>query len=353
MPLQAHKGGEIGSSSASLSSSLSFKAPLPSCCNSTTVITCGHEQYGKRRNHHPPVSRGARWHHRHCPLSLCLSLHSSCCSSLRSTHPATPSPNHLTLSSEPKDSSASPFAAAGSAASNVKPHAPDEVLRYWLFLLLEFSSGVVEAFAYSSLGHIFCAYITGSMVILGVNLADPSDPGAFIAPALIAVCGFCCGSWTAGRIRAFFPKADTLRPAQALLLAELLLLLPSTAVAATVDLSEQRGQYVTIILTALAMSHQMAAQVTLAVNDLPSPLATTVVHKMMVDNPFRRGNRRRSVRPVSQVLALIAGGVVGSELGIRWEPWAAEMLGCILCSIVIVALEVMQRRPHTLSLSNT
>ena len=261
-------------------------------------------------------------------------------------------PSHLTHSSEPKDSNASHYAKAGGAVSGLTPAAPNELLRYWLFLLLELNSGVVEAFSYSFLGSIFCAYITGSVVILGINLADPSDPAAFIAPPLIAVCGFCIGSWTGGRLRACFAKADILRPVQALLVAELLLLLPSTVVAATVELSERRGQYVTIMLTALAMSHQMAAQVTLAVSDLPSPLATSVVYKMMVENPFSRGNRRRSLRPVSQVLALILGGVVGSELGRHWEPWAAEMVGCILCAAAILALELMQRMPGTPPASN-
>ena len=223
-------------------------------------------------------------------------------------------------------------------------HHPHGRLRYWLFVSLEVSAGVLDSFSLIYLGGVFCAYITGSMVILGVNIARPSDAGQSIAPPLLALFAFCVGSYCAGRVRRLWPKSAVLRPVQHLLIVQVIFLVPVICLAGAADLQRRGVQYVAIVLLALAGAFLMAASIALSVSGLPSPMATNLVHRVFVDDPFQRGNRIRSLRPAAVVLALITGGTVGSAIGRSGQPWIVVLLGTIISLIAIAVLEVMSRR---------
>ena len=213
--------------------------------------------------------------------------------------------------------------------------------RLCLYLVLEFTSGFVEAFSYVYLGGIFSAFVTGTMVILGLDLAHASRD---ILPALTSVLCFCFGSWLAGVVRRRSPDpSDILLRTEYLLAVELLFLVPDAVVAAQADLDTSRGQYSCIALTAVAMSFQMAASISLSVKGLPTPVATSTLHRLFMEDPFAPGNRLEALKPLTQVVLLIVGAVVGDAIGRAAEPWYIVMIGCVLVAGVMVAMDGLRR----------
>jgi len=66
------------------------------------------------------------------------------------------------------------------------PHAP-------LLLALTVVTGLVDAFSYLLLGHVFVANVTGNVVFLGFALAGA--PGFSITASLVALGAFSLGLW--------------------------------------------------------------------------------------------------------------------------------------------------------------
>src|SRR6476620_6733140 len=65
-----------------------------------------------------------------------------------------------------------------------------------LLLGLTFVTGMVDAFSYLLLGHVFVANMTGNVVFLGFDLAGA--PGFSIPASLIALRSFVCGALVGG-----------------------------------------------------------------------------------------------------------------------------------------------------------
>ena len=59
-------------------------------------------------------------------------------------------------------------------------------------------TGLVDAFSYLVLGHVFVANMTGNVVLLGFALVGA--PGFSISSSLVAIATFSIGSFTGGRI---------------------------------------------------------------------------------------------------------------------------------------------------------
>ena len=69
-----------------------------------------------------------------------------------------------------------------------------------LLLALTVVTGLVDAFSYLVLGHVFVANMTGNVVFLGFALAGA---GGFSIPASLSALGaFSLGALTGGRLRA-------------------------------------------------------------------------------------------------------------------------------------------------------
>src|SRR6476661_6943493 len=66
-----------------------------------------------------------------------------------------------------------------------------------LLLGLTVVTGLVDAFSYLLLGHVFVANMTGNVVFLGFALAGA--PGFSIPASLVALGSFVCGALVGGR----------------------------------------------------------------------------------------------------------------------------------------------------------
>src|SRR5690349_9343955 len=91
---------------------------------------------------------------------------------------------------------ARPAAALGRGGEAVRaagPHGPLPVLLVGLTVV----TGLVDAFSYLSLGHVFVANMTGNVVFLGFGLAGVG--GVAIAASLVAILAFILGAFAGGR----------------------------------------------------------------------------------------------------------------------------------------------------------
>src|SRR6202012_5299344 len=67
-----------------------------------------------------------------------------------------------------------------------------------LLVSMTLVTGLVDAFSYLVLGHVFVANMTGNVVFLGFALAGA--PGFSIAASLVALAAFAAGAVIGGRI---------------------------------------------------------------------------------------------------------------------------------------------------------
>src|ERR1700729_2591372 len=67
-----------------------------------------------------------------------------------------------------------------------------------LLISMTLVTGLVDAFSYLVLGHVFVANMTGNVVFLGFALAGA--PGFSITASLVAMAGFALGAGLGGRL---------------------------------------------------------------------------------------------------------------------------------------------------------
>src|ERR1700691_3991642 len=67
-----------------------------------------------------------------------------------------------------------------------------------LLLAMTIVTGLVDAFSYLVLGHVFVANMTGNVVFLGFAVAG--TPGFSIGASAAAVASFCFGALAGGRV---------------------------------------------------------------------------------------------------------------------------------------------------------
>jgi uncharacterized membrane protein YoaK (UPF0700 family) len=188
-------------------------------------------------------------------------------------------------------------------------------------------TGLVDAFSYLRLGHVFVANMTGNVVFLGFGMAGAGDIS--ISRSLTAILAFTGGAFLGGRwSRGSTVHRGLLLAAATAVQAGIVLVAAVVAVTAGVDGSAAR--LALIGLLAIALGGQNAIVRRLAVPDLTTTVLTLTVTGLVADAtpwPVR-------VRRLISVVAMLAGALVGGVL-LRWvDPaaplWlaAALLVGC-------------------------
>ncbi len=152
--------------------------------------------------------------------------------------------------------------------------AEQKALRDWLLAALAAVAGYADALSYVALGQIFVANITGSTVLLGLNLAQGHD--YFALRAYAALGGFLVGVSVAALIvdrrigDEVWPRAVTVA-----LAVELGALVIFSAVGLTLGTGQAHGPvYALIALLACAMGLQSVAVRSLGVADITTTYIT-------------------------------------------------------------------------------
>jgi len=210
-----------------------------------------------------------------------------------------------------------------------------------LMLALTAVTGLVDAFSYLVLGHVFVANMTGNVVFGGFALAGAA--GFSLAASLAALASFAAGALLGGRI-AHRARADRGR----LLLAALLLetgLVFGTWIIATIATAPYADgpRYLLIALLGAAMGVQNAAARALAVPDLTTTVLTLTVTGIAADSHLAGGPGSKAGRRVLAALAMFAGALAGAALVRHGNPALPLLVAAVVLAGATVAAFVLGR----------
>ncbi len=181
-----------------------------------------------------------------------------------------------------------------------------------LLISMTLVTGLVDAFSYLVLGHVFVANMTGNVVFLGFALAGA--PGFSIAASLAALASFAFGALLGGMLAArhrshrarLFSYAAT---AQACFLAAAVLL-------AALGAAPTAGvfRYALIVVLSISMGLQNAAARTIAVPDLTTTVLTLTITGIAADSALAGGSGSKAGRRLTAVATMLAGALIGAVL---------------------------------------
>ena len=206
-------------------------------------------------------------------------------------------------------------------------------------------TGLVDAFSYLVLGHVFVANMTGNVVFLAFALAGA--PGFSILASLIALGAFVLGSLGGGLLgsRLGQHRGRLLSVAAAL---QTLLLLVATVLAALSGNAVSTGLSSSLIVVlGVAMGLQNATARKLAVPDLTTTVLTLTIVGMAADSRLAGGSGSKAGRRLIAVLAMFVGALVGSLLIFHVSIVFPLVIALIVLAVIAGATQLLSRMdPH-------
>ena len=201
-----------------------------------------------------------------------------------------------------------------------------------LLVGMTFVTGLVDAFSYLLLGHVFVANMTGNVVFLGFAFAGAS--GFSIPASLVALGSFVSGaliggktSSRLGRHRGHLLVATTVF--------EALLLGASVVVAAVSGDSVSGGyRYPLIVLLGISMGIQNATARKLAVPDLTTTVLTLTITGVAADSTIAGGAGSAAGRRVVAVTAMLIGALAGAALALHVRIVAPLAIALLVTAVV-------------------
>ena len=182
-----------------------------------------------------------------------------------------------------------------------------------LLLGLTLVTGLVDAFSYLILGHVFVANMTGNVVFLGFAIAGA--PGFSISASLgLALGSFVCGALIGGKAASTLGHHRGHLPAAATSFQTLLLGASVAAAATSGNPVDGIYRYVLIVLLGISMGIQNATVRKLAVPDLTTTVLTLTITGMAADGAIAGGAGSAAGRRLLAVTAMFVGALVGAAL---------------------------------------
>jgi uncharacterized membrane protein YoaK (UPF0700 family) len=196
-------------------------------------------------------------------------------------------------------------------------------------------TGLVDAFSYLTLGHVFMANMTGNVVFLAFGLAGA--PGFSVWASLVALGAFAVGALTGGRLS----SAARHRGQMVVFVCSLQAVLVAGATI-VVSLAHTPGsgaaRYVLITLLSLAMGAQNAMARKLAVPDLTTTVLTMTITGIAADSHWAGGGGSKAGRRLASALSMFVGALVGALVVLKvsqvWVTCAIVL--SILAAIVVI-----------------
>ena len=181
-----------------------------------------------------------------------------------------------------------------------------------LLISMTLVTGLIDAFSYLVLGHVFVANMTGNVVFLGFALAGA--PGFSIPACLAAMGAFAAGAVLGGRLsarhrdhRARLHSSSAV--AQALFIAAAVILAAASGGAPAVGY-----RYALIAALGISMGIQNAAARTIAVPDLTTTVLTLTITGIAADSTLAGGSGSKAGRRLVPVAVMLVGALLGAVL---------------------------------------
>jgi uncharacterized membrane protein YoaK (UPF0700 family) len=210
-----------------------------------------------------------------------------------------------------------------------------------LLIGLTVVTGLVDAFSYLSLGHVFVANMTGNVVFLGFGLAGAG--GIAIGGSVVAILAFTIGAAVGGRwgMHRGPHRGHLLAIATA---TQAGFVLVAAVVAETAGVRSSVARLTLVGLLAVAMGGQNAIARRLAVPDLTTTVLTLTVTGLVADVTSWAVRGRRLVSVVAMLGGALAGGALLRWVGTTAPLWlAAALLGSCAATALVAT-----RRPQSL-----
>ena len=212
-----------------------------------------------------------------------------------------------------------------------------------LLLALTLLTGLVDAFSYLALGHVFVANMTGNVVFLAFALVGAK--GFSLTASLLALAAFSLGAFAGGRLIA--ARGDhrgrllTLTSAvEALLVACALVLAVLNPPSALGTGAVQAGL---IVLLGGSLGLQNSSARHLAVPDLTTTVLTLTITGITADAHPAGGAGSRLGRRGLAVLAMFVGAVVGGVFVVGGHAPLSLALALLLLSVLAVTAATVSR----------
>jgi uncharacterized membrane protein YoaK (UPF0700 family) len=208
-----------------------------------------------------------------------------------------------------------------------------------LLIAMTLITGLVDAFSYLVLGHVFVANMTGNVVFLAFALAGA--PGFSILASLLALGSFVLGSLGGGLLgsRLGQHRGRLLSVAAAL---QTLLLGASVVLVALSGNPVSTGySYGLIIVLGSAMGLQNAIARKLAVPDLTTTVLTLTIVGIAADSRLVGGSGSRAGRRLVSVAAMFVGALGGSLLIFHVSIVAPLVIALIVIAIIAVTTRML------------
>ncbi|MEV2243193.1 YoaK family protein [Streptomyces sp. NPDC049970] len=210
-----------------------------------------------------------------------------------------------------------------------------------LLLALTVLTGLVDAFSYLLLGHVFVANMTGNVVFMGFALAGA--PGFSVLASSVALVSFVAGAWSGGIA---VHQADTHRGRQL----RHALLVETACVTAALTVSTVSGgpytggvRFALIALLALGLGAQNAAVRALAVPDLTTTVLTRTITGTVADSRLARGPGSRAGRRGLSAVAMLAGAVAGATAVLDGRRELPLLLALVILLGAVAATALLGR----------
>jgi uncharacterized membrane protein YoaK (UPF0700 family) len=189
-------------------------------------------------------------------------------------------------------------------------------------------TGLVDAFSYLVLGHVFVANMTGNVVFLGFALAGA--PGFSIGASLAAMAAFAVGALLSGRLGSWYrDHRGRLHSSAAAIQAVFLAV--AVILAAVGDPGVSAGyRYGLIGVLGISMGIQNASARKLAVPDLTTTVLTLTIVGIAADSALAGGGGSKAGRRLLSVATMLAGAVVGTVLIRHAQVWWPLLIALVV-----------------------
>jgi uncharacterized membrane protein YoaK (UPF0700 family) len=203
-------------------------------------------------------------------------------------------------------------------------------------------TGLVDAFSYLVLGHVFVANMTGNVVFLAFALAGA--PGFSILASLVALAAFVLGSFGGGLLGSRLGQHRGHLLSLAAALQALLLMVASVLAALSGNAVSTGVSYGLIIVLGIAMGLQNATARKLAVPDLTTTVLTLTIVGIAADSRLAGGIGSRAGRRLVAVAAMFVGALVGSLLIFHAAIVAPLVIALIVVVIIAGTTHLLSRK---------
>lgn len=208
-----------------------------------------------------------------------------------------------------------------------------------LLVAMTLVTGLVDAFSYLVLGHVFVANMTGNVVLLGFALVGTK--GFSIAASALAIASFGLGALLGGRVGSLLSSHRGRHLSTAAVM-QCAFLAIAVAFAALAGLPVHSGyRYALIVALAAAMGVQNSTARKLAVPELTTTVLTLTITGIAADSTIAGGSGSKSGRRLVAVAAMLAGAVIGAAFVVAGHSVYPLVVALVVASAVAAAARVL------------